>query len=201
MGTFEDDFMLPPESSIQDAFDGIEHWKRVIPVGTKYNISMRGTSAQLIAAWQVGFIIPVNPLNPFDLLDSFIETDKNVVQMLIELTFTEMTNVVRVHAFLSGAIDRGMGDYRSLRTHLSTGSGIPDREFDKYLTEQTKKPTPPTPPTPEPEPRSLRGTLAGVQQDPAQNCCPHCDSDISISGVIRPDGFVVCPKCFKRFMP
>ncbi len=191
LGMFEEDFMLPPESSIQDAFDGIEHWKRVIPVGTKYRISMGGISAQLRADWQVGFIIPHQPLNPFNLIDSFIETDKCVVRMSIVLTFTEMTNGVRVHAFLSGAIDRGMGDYRSLRTHLLTGSGIPDRAFDMYLSEQTKKQT-----TPEPEPRSLRGNVAG-----AHIHCPHCNSEISISGVVRPDGFVVCPKCFKRFMP
>ncbi|MDH4212414.1 MAG: hypothetical protein OEV85_00680 [Candidatus Thorarchaeota archaeon] len=194
MGTFEEDFMLPPESSIQDAFDGIEHWTRVIPIGTKYHLLMGGNSAQLITDWQVGIILPINPLNPFKVLDAIKATSKSVVYMLIELTFTEMTNGVKVHAVLSGAIDRGMGDYRNLRTHLSTGSGIPDRAFDQYLTEQTKKHSP------EPELRKLGGNVPETQQGSTQNC-PSCNSEISISGIIRPDGFVVCPKCFKKFKP
>ncbi|MCK5264013.1 MAG: hypothetical protein KAR03_00265, partial [Candidatus Thorarchaeota archaeon] len=162
------------------------HWTRVIPVGTKYRISLGEKSVQLIADWQAGVILPLKPLNPFDVIDSVIGTSKSVVHMLIELTFTEMTNGVRVHAVLSGAIEKGMGDYKSLRTHLSTGSGIPDRAFDQYLTEQTKKSQP--------------APVVEIQEGPTQNC-PYCNSEISSDGIVRPDGYVICPKCFKRFLP
>ncbi|MHA2023657.1 MAG: tetratricopeptide repeat protein, partial [Candidatus Thorarchaeota archaeon] len=31
--------------------------------------------------------------------------------------------------------------------------------------------------------------------------CPHCSVEIAISGIIKPDGSVICPKCFKKFKP
>jgi len=207
LGTFEDNFMLPPGASIQDAFDGITHWRRVIAIGTKYSISVRGTSIKLKASWPSKPTIGGNLLSPINPLGNIIRMSGVLggPEMTMDLTLTEIANGVRVDAFLEGATDRGMGDYRNLKTHLLTGNGIPDREFDRYLTEQTKKPPPPTkklpPPTPEPELGSLRGSVDGVQQDSAQNRCPYCNSEISISGIVRPDGFVVCPKCFKRFMP
>ena len=197
MEQFNDSFMLPPESSIQDAFDGIEHWTKVIPVGTKYSTSMSGNEAHLIATWQVGFIFPTNIFNPFDLVDSLVKTSKSEVPMFIGLKFTETMNGVNVDALLLGALNRGMGDYRSLKTHLLTGSGIPDRAFDRYLTEQTKTP----PPEPEWEIRDYEEKVTKIQQGISPNCCPHCNSEVSISGVVRPDGSVVCPKCFKRFRP
>ncbi|MHA2024263.1 MAG: hypothetical protein ACW98U_00060 [Candidatus Thorarchaeota archaeon] len=33
------------------------------------------------------------------------------------------------------------------------------------------------------------------------NVCPHCDSELSLNGLIRPDGLVICPTCFKKFKP
>ncbi|MHA1943887.1 MAG: hypothetical protein ACW96M_05765 [Candidatus Thorarchaeota archaeon] len=34
-----------------------------------------------------------------------------------------------------------------------------------------------------------------------QNSCPHCGSEMRVGGMIRPDGLVICPKCFKKFKP
>jgi len=147
MGTFEDLFMLPSGVSIQDAHDGISHWKKIIPVGTKYSISVKGTTVKLKAS------LPCT-------MDEYRQTERGKiyrgmmgsallgriesqligVEMTMEFIFTEMTDGIQVYAFLEGAINRGMGDYESLKTHLLTGSGIPDRDFDRYLTEQTKKP-------------------------------------------------------------
>ena len=194
--------MLPPESSIQDAFDGIEHWMKVIPVGTKYDISVKGTQVQLLATWMNPLVLAAGVsllsfdkfLNPFEYMDFITRTNKNVVPMLIGLTFNETPNGVHVNALLLGAIDKGMGDYRSLKTHLLTRNGVPDRAFDRYLTEQIKKPSP------KHELRKLEEIVPEAQQGPTQNC-PSCNSEISISGIIRPDGFVVCPKCFKKFKP
>lgn len=35
----------------------------------------------------------------------------------------------------------------------------------------------------------------------AQKECPNCGGKISIEGLVRPDGRVICPKCFKKFIP
>ncbi|MHA1390355.1 MAG: hypothetical protein ACTSR9_18205 [Candidatus Thorarchaeota archaeon] len=55
--------MLPPESTIQDAFEGIAHWRKVIAVGTKYSISMNGTNVKMKASWPKGSAL--GGLNPF----------------------------------------------------------------------------------------------------------------------------------------
>ena len=205
MKTFSEDFMLPPESSIQDAFEGIAHWRKVIAVGTKYSISINGTYVRMKASWPKGSAL--GGLNPFIPLISRVDSQFRGDQMSIDFKFTEMINGIHVNALLSGAIDRGMGDYRNLKTHLLARSGVPDRAFDRYLTEQTKKPETPIPEDKvgihqdqEPELRNLEESVADIQQGPTQNC-PHCASEISISGNIRPGGVALCPTCHKKFLP
>jgi len=34
-----------------------------------------------------------------------------------------------------------------------------------------------------------------------ENNCPHCGAEMTLGGMVRPDGFVICPKCFKKFKP
>ena len=197
--------MLSPETSIQDAIDGISHWRRVVRVGTNYSISVRESSVKLKASWPSKPSFggnPLSPLNPLTNLIRLVDSQFRGDQMTIELVLSEMTSGVQVYAYLEGAIDRGMDDYRSLKTHLLTGKGKRDRNFDRYLTEQTKKPEEPTTENSvevwqDTDPESEDG----IQQDADKNHCPHCNSEISTSGIVRPDGFVVCPKCFKRFMP
>jgi hypothetical protein len=41
----------------------------------------------------------------------------------------------------------------------------------------------------------------GSARDAFQNKCPHCDAELDVGGMVRPDGTVICPKCFKRFTP
>ncbi|MHA2386365.1 MAG: hypothetical protein ACXAEE_09170 [Candidatus Thorarchaeota archaeon] len=41
-----------------------------------------------------------------------------------------------------------------------------------------------------------------AQPKATRHSCPLCKEELpDISGVVRPDGSVICPKCFKRFMP
>ncbi|MFW9847126.1 MAG: hypothetical protein ACFFD6_10280 [Candidatus Thorarchaeota archaeon] len=41
-----------------------------------------------------------------------------------------------------------------------------------------------------------------AQTEASRQFCPHCREALTdIAGVVRPDGSVICPKCFKRFMP
>ncbi|MCK5265358.1 MAG: hypothetical protein KAR03_07095, partial [Candidatus Thorarchaeota archaeon] len=35
----------------------------------------------------------------------------------------------------------------------------------------------------------------------AHNSCPHCGSEMAVGGMVRPDGLVICPNCFKKFKP
>jgi hypothetical protein len=41
----------------------------------------------------------------------------------------------------------------------------------------------------------------GAKRDSTENLCPHCNAKLSVSGLVRPDKSVICPKCFKRFTP
>ncbi|MFW9864173.1 MAG: hypothetical protein ACFFEX_17360 [Candidatus Thorarchaeota archaeon] len=49
---------------------------------------------------------------------------------------------------------------------------------------------------------AIRCSPRKVQTEVPKHYCPHCQEELSdISGVVRPDGSVICPKCFKRFTP
>ncbi|MHA1948376.1 MAG: hypothetical protein ACXAAO_05715 [Candidatus Thorarchaeota archaeon] len=34
-----------------------------------------------------------------------------------------------------------------------------------------------------------------------KDSCPNCGAKLAIDGLIRPDGSVICPKCFRKFIP
>lgn len=51
-------------------------------------------------------------------------------------------------------------------------------------------------------PVNLKQKLSDTESSKkAQNKCPHCEAELSVDGLIRPDGMVICPKCFKKFEP
>lgn len=49
---------------------------------------------------------------------------------------------------------------------------------------------------------SIHCSSRKVQTEVPKYYCPNCQEELSdIAGVVRPDGSVICPKCFKRFTP
>ena len=56
-----------------------------------------------------------------------------------------------------------------------------------------------------PCPDNLKPVIIEEEFKPARedflNSCPNCSAEIDIGGLIKPDGTVICSKCFKRFKP
>lgn len=50
-------------------------------------------------------------------------------------------------------------------------------------------------------PPNLKPTIIETGPKREKKGCPYCGAEIVIEGLIRPDGRVICPKCFKKFTP
>jgi ribosomal protein S14 len=208
MGEFTEVFTLPSRFSMQDVHDCIEHWTKTITVGTKFSVEWIGGTATLLAYYpstpserERGFGVMAANLVP-----ESVKSHLNPVCVDIVLRFRPTRNEVLVEAVISGPMlerspwdNRAMRDYRSLKAHLLSGSGVPDRDFDRYLTEQFTKRVDVIPHIE--GAREAASVEAETEPTKSSNRCPHCGEEIRTEGLVRPDGSAVCPRCFRSFIP
>jgi hypothetical protein len=191
MGGLREDFVLHPGVTIEDAMETIKYWRSGSDVGGKYKMWIQKEYVRLERSWYPAgnYLLLIFAPLIFGLICFFMSK----ARVIITLWFSETVDSIGVHFLLEGKAAERMEDYTSLRERL-LAIGAPSPYVRGPRTEEGPSIEGLTPPIPE-------SSLSKVWHLTPTDRCPYCGAEVPLDGTTRPDGSVICPKCFGKFVP